>query len=123
MAKPKNETPANSVENVHTDENGQIVHQGEVTAPAKIAPVGERRHRATFATDNRKGGYMIRVEGPDASKFAKKQVPVTRYDGTETVETLQGMIWSGLDIESGKPIALYKFVAHPRTKTDDGVSF
>lgn len=117
MAKSKNEVA--STEAAPAEE----VKSGEVIAPTKIAPAGERRHRATFASDNRKGGYMIRVEGPDCGKFAKKQVPVTRYDGTESVETLQNLIWQGPDAETGKPVALYKFVAHPRVKDDDGVAF
>lgn len=101
------------------------VAQGEVLAPEKaIPPASERKHRASFASDNRKGGYMIRVEGPNATAFANRKVPVTRFDGTETVEETKGLIWSGMDKETGKPVALYKFVAHPRVKAaTDEVSF
>lgn len=74
----------------------------------------KRNHKATYARDKRKGGYLIRVEGPYASAFAGREVPVTRMDGTEETEKLSGMIWSGHDRESGKPVALYSFEAKPR---------
>lgn len=130
MAKNKNEVAAaEHISDAQIDAHREAVASevvtidGEVTNPETIAPVGKRNHRATFATDNRKGGYMVRVEGPDCSKFAKRQVPVTRYDGTETVETLQNLIWAGNDAESGKPVALYKFVAHPRAVKNEAIPF
>lgn len=83
--------------------------------PAKIAPKGERQHKATFARDKRNpGGYLIRVEGPHAAAFAGRQVPVTRRDDTESVETLDVAVWAGIDDESGKPVALYRFIARER---------
>lgn len=96
---------------------------GEIQAPANIKPVGERTHRATFASDNRAGGYMVRVEGPSAKLFAKREVPVTRYDGTETVVKLDKLIWEGPDAESGRPVALYKFVKNPAEKKRESVDF
>jgi hypothetical protein len=93
---------------------------GEVLArEAPIAPASARRHRATFATDNIEGGYMVRIEGPDCAKFAKRTgIPVTRFDGSETAIDLKNLVWSGNDLESGKPVALYKIVKHPRAKAD-----
>jgi hypothetical protein len=88
-----------------------------------IPPVGQRSHRATYARDKRNGGYIIRVEGPQASKFAGRQVPVVRKDGTEDMETLTDLIWSGINDESGKPASLYKFEAKPRDKDTDEVPF
>lgn len=73
-----------------------------------------RLHRATYATDKRNGGYLIRVQGPYPEMFAGREVPVTRRDGTESTESLERLIWSGTDEESGQRVALYKFVAKPR---------
>ena len=115
----------NEVANVEQADTAstETVLNGEVINPVKIPPVGERKHKATFASDNRNGGYMIRVEGPNADAFSKREVPVTRYDGTETVEKCEKLIWKGADSESGKPIALYKFVAHKRAEKANAVSF
>lgn len=80
---------------------------------------GERAHKATYARDKRKGGYLIRVQGPHAALFAGREVPVTRKDDTESMEKLVAMIWSGTDTETGKPVALYSFVAKPRDADAD----
>lgn len=74
-----------------------------------------RRHKATYASDKRNpGGYLIRVQGPDAPHFAGRVVPVTRKDNTEENEKLVKCIWTGTDKESGKPVALYTFEAKPK---------
>lgn len=78
----------------------------------------KRSHKATYARDNKKGGYLIRVEGPHASKFAGKDVPVTRMDNSESTEKLNRMIWSGTDKETGKPVALYSFEAKPQVEEE-----
>lgn len=78
----------------------------------------KRAHRATYSRDNRNGGYLIRVEGPQANKFAGREVPVTRRDNTEEMEKLTGLIWSGSDKESGNPVALYSFEAKPRETSE-----
>lgn len=80
---------------------------------------GKTAHRATYARDKKKGGYLVRVEGPHAAKFAGREVPVTRKDGSSDPETLDGLIWSGIDEESGKPVALYSFVAKPKEQDDE----
>ncbi len=83
------------------------------TAPAPEAKP-ERKHRATYARDNRNGGYLIRVAGPYPEKFAGRDVPVVLKSGKEQVETLERLIWKGADTESGTPVALYTFKAKPR---------
>lgn len=77
-----------------------------------------RQHRATYSRDNKKGGYLIRVKGPSAERFAGREVPVTLKSGDEHTETLEELIWTGIDQESGEPIALYKFQAKPKTQQD-----
>jgi len=76
----------------------------------------KRNHRATYSTDKRNGGYLVRVEGPNASAFVGREVPVITKDGQEHMETLERLIWTGIDTESGKPVSLYKFVSKPREK-------
>lgn len=73
-----------------------------------------RAHKATYATDKRNGGYLIRVEGPHAAAFVGRDVPVSTKAGAEHTEKLTRLIWSGTDTQSGKPVALYKFEAKPR---------
>jgi hypothetical protein len=86
---------------------------GSTSVDPKPAP---RSHRATYSKDKRKGGYLVRVEGPHAAKFVDRKVPVTRRDGSETVEQLKGVLWTGADEESGKPVALYEFEQKPRSE-------
>lgn len=82
---------------------------------AKIAPPAQRLHKATYARDKRNpGSYLIRVIGPNAGSFAGRDVPVTRKDDTESVETLEMAIWAGTDEETGRPVALYRFSQRPR---------
>ena len=76
-------------------------------APPEAPP--KRAHRATYANDKRNGGYIVRVEGPHATKFSKRTVPVTRRDNTESLEELTTLIWGGTDETTKLPIALYAF--------------
>jgi hypothetical protein len=79
------------------------------------------RHKATYATDKRNGGYLIRVAGPDANRFAGRTVPVTLKNETQHDETLEGLVWAGVDQETGGNVALYRFKAKPREDVE--VSF
>lgn len=79
----------------------------------------KRAHKATYATDKRNGGYLIRVQGPNAGRFAGREVPVTRRDETETPEKLVRLLWSGKDDDTGSPIALYTFEARPAELNDE----
>lgn len=79
-----------------------------------MAEATKPRHRATYATDKRNGGYNIRVAGPDANMFAGRDVPVTMKDGTTHTERLERVVWSGKDNETGENVALYKFLAKPK---------
>lgn len=74
----------------------------------------KRQHKATYARDKKKGGYLVRVQGPHAAEFAGRTVPVTRMDNSEETEELDGLIWTGNDTETGKPVALYSFKAKPK---------
>ena len=78
----------------------------------------KREHKATYAKDKRNGGYLIRVIGPHANMFAGREVPVVRKDDSETMETLESVIWAGTDEETGRPVALYKFLAKQRDDAD-----
>lgn len=84
--------------------------------PPAIPPKDKRLHKATYARDKRKGGYLIRIAGPYPERFAGREVPVTRRDGSESVETIVGLIWTGTDSENGERVALYSF--EPRERTD-----
>lgn len=88
-------------------------------APTEIAPgvatdVKARKHRATYATDKRNGGYLVRVSGPTAGAFAGRVVPVNTKAGGEHLETLVRLVWSGNDLQTGEPVALYTFASKPR---------
>lgn len=82
----------------------------------------KRAHKATYATDKRNGGYLIRVQGPSASAFVGREVPVSTKTGDEHMEKLIRLIWSGTD--DGKvsgytgPCALYAFESKPREPQD-----
>lgn len=84
---------------------------------------GKREHRATYATDKKKGGYLIRVQGPRCSAFVGREVPVTTKDGSEHMEMLKRLIWTGTDDGeiSGYtgPCALYEFASKPKEKQDE----
>jgi hypothetical protein len=85
----------------------------------------KRAHKATYATDKRKGGYLVRVIGPHAASFVGREIPITRRDDTESTETLERLIWTGIDKGTpenpgtGKPAALYSFKAKPRDEADE----
>jgi len=81
------------------------------------------QHKATYATDKRNGGYLIRVAGPNAEKFAGRSVPVTLRSGDQHDEKLERLIWTGLDSESGEKVALYKFESKPREDVEDELPF
>jgi hypothetical protein len=83
------------------------------------------QHRATYARDKKKGGYLVRIIGPHAAQFAGRSVPVHRMNVEEpTMETLDRLIWSGVDEGfddkpgTGLPAALYSFKAKPREDTE-----
>jgi hypothetical protein len=78
-------------------------------------------HKATYASDKKKGGYLVRVAGPSAGKFVGREVPVTRMDDTESMEKLTKLIWSGIDTETGGNVALYAFEARPRDPAQEVV--
>lgn len=82
-------------------------------------PSGKRLHKATYATDKRKGGYLIRVAGPDAEKFLGREVPVTTRSGDEHAEKLIRVLWTGKDQETGENVALYTFESKPRDLDDE----
>ena len=87
------------------------------------APKSGRQHRATYARDKRKGGYLIRVAGPNAERFAGREVPVTTKADDEHNEKLTALIWTGTDKESGGKVALYQFESRPRDTTEDEAAF
>lgn len=69
----------------------------------------KRLHKASYARDKKAGGYLIRVEGPNANAFVDREVPVLRMDGSENLEKLVAIVWTGKDSQSGANVALYKF--------------
>jgi len=71
-------------------------------------------HKATYASDKKKGGYLVRVAGPNANKFVGREVPVERMDGSSSNEKLTKLVWSGVDTETGGNVALYGFEPRPR---------
>lgn len=85
----------------------------------------KRTHKATYARDKKKGGYLVRVIGPAANQFAGRIVPVTTRDDKEHNETLTDLIWSGIDTGTedmkgtGFPVALYAFAAKPKEVVDE----
>ena len=83
-------------------------------AKSNDTPKQGRSHKATYSTDKKNGGYLVRVAGPHAGEFAGREVPVVRKDDTETMEKLVRLIWKGTDEETGKPVALYAFEARPK---------
>lgn len=87
---------------------------GQAEAPTKPA----RKHRATYARDNRNGGYLIRVQGPTPEKYAGREVPVTLRNGSEQVEKLQRLIWTGNDKDTSERVALYAFEPKPREQQE-----
>lgn len=84
----------------------------------KAASGKKRAHKASYAKDKKKGGYLIRVEGPHSNAFAGREIPVSMKSGDEQLETLGTLIWTGKDQETGLPVTLYTFVAKPKEKVE-----
>ncbi len=86
----------------------------------------KRKHKATYATDKKNGGYLIRVQGPQSNVFAGRNVPVVTKSGAEHEEKLLKLIWTGTDNGdvSGYvgPVSLYSFEAKPKVALDE-ISF
>lgn len=87
-------------------------------------PDQKPKHKATYASDKKTGGYLVRVIGPNATEFAGREVPVTTMSGKEHKEKLTKLVWSGVDKGwedrpgTGLPAALYKFESKPREKEE-----
>ena len=79
----------------------------------------KRAHRATYASDKKTGGWLVRVTGLYPEKFAGREVPVTTRDGEEHYEKLERLLWTGTDNETGEPVALYRFEAKPRVEEEE----
>lgn len=81
------------------------------------------KHQATYARDNRTGKYLVRVTGPHSNKFVKREVPVTRLDGSTSTELLTKVIWNGVndDPEKGRvgPVTLYAFEPRPQDEIEE----
>lgn len=84
------------------------------------------QHRATYAKDKKKGGYLVRVIGPHAARFAGREVPVfVQGNDQPQPEKLKALLWSGVDAgefnkaDAGKPVALYSFEPRPKDKTEE----
>lgn len=93
-------------------------------AEPALPPKEGRAHLATYASDKRNpGGYLVRVVGPHATVFAGRHVPVTRKDGSESMEHLETAVWAGMDDERKQPVALYRFTARPRDEQTDDLPF
>lgn len=92
-------------------------------------PAPERKHKASYSRDRKKGGYLIRVVGPTPDRFAGREVPVTLKDGSEHPETLNALVWSGPEKdaetgeETGRKVALYTFTPKPREEIEDDLGF
>lgn len=99
------------------EERGDAYEGPEETQQGAPAPV-KRKHRATYSTDKKKGGYLIRVSGPYPERFAGKDVPVTTRAGGEHTEKLTRLIWTGPDKETGEQVALYAFEPKPREREE-----
>lgn len=84
----------------------------------------KRRHRALYSKDKYTGGWNVRIIGPDANKFAGREVPVERADKTENMEKLTELVWTGIDdgsinpADKGQNVALYKFAPHPKDQKE-----
>lgn len=93
-----------------------------MTKDEKVIEKIKRAHKATYATDKRSGGYMVRVVGPNSDKFNKREVPVETKAGSEHVEKLTRLVWTGPDKETGEKVSLYKFEPRPR-EAEEKVEF
>jgi hypothetical protein len=59
------------------------------------------------ANTKRRHGYMVRIAGPHAARFAGRIISVMTQDGTQSEQELERLVWSGPDHESGQLVALY----------------
>jgi hypothetical protein len=78
-----------------------------------------QQHRATYASDKRVGGYLVRVVGPYANRFVGREVPVTLKSGAVQPEMLVKLIWTGVDKDTQHPVALYKFRPRPAEEEEE----
>jgi len=72
-------------------------------------------HVATYAADKRKGGWLVRVAGPRPDMFSGRIIPVTRRDRSIGDESLERVVWTGKDEDTGENVALYKFAPKPQS--------
>lgn len=91
-----------------------IYNQAPLTQREVDDIMAKRAHKATYSSDKKNGGWIIRVEGPHAERFAGREVPVTMKGGDEHTEKLTKLVWVGTDKESGAKVALYQFEPKPR---------
>jgi len=94
-------------------------NEQEDSPTSPVTPGPARRHKATYATDKRAGGYLIRITGPQPEAFAGREVPVVTRGGQEHPERLVRLIWAGNDATTGEKVALYKFESRPRVTQDE----
>jgi hypothetical protein len=78
----------------------------------------KRLHKATYSTDKKNGGYLVRVAGPTPNAFVGREIPVSTRDGAEHLEKMEKIVWVGKDKETAEPVCLYKFVSKPKEKVD-----
>jgi hypothetical protein len=98
------------------DEREAMQQEPDVADVKKAESVGKKpKHRATYATDKRNGGYLIRVAGPYPEKFVGREIPVDTRGGETHMEKLVALVWAGTDQETGGRVALYKFEKKERT--------
>lgn len=84
----------------------------------------QRQHKATYARDKRNPGkYNIRIQGPHATVFEGRVIPVTRKDNSEENEKLLDCFWAGNDEDTGQPVALYHFEPRPREENQEEFEF
>jgi len=113
-SKPK--APANEPE----EKEAEFVPPPMPPLPSKDG----RKHRATYAkkkdeNKNPMPGYNLRIEGPHAKEFSRKWVPVTRVDGTESMEFAMMKLWDGKDEDTGQNVALFTMWKKPKEVADE----
>jgi hypothetical protein len=93
----------------------------QTASPTADAAPKKRRHTAHYSRDKMKGGWLVSVIGPDAEKFANREIPVrVMGQDEEQLETLTKLIWSGpstLEATAGQNSALYSFKQRERKVT------
>jgi hypothetical protein len=88
----------------------------EITTTVETTTPPKHRHKATYASDKKNGGYNVRVVGPEPNAFAGRTVPVTTRGGGVHMEDLTRLIWTGpgTDQDAGQFVALYEFKPKPK---------